>query len=180
MQWRTFIVNPENWVLASSTIKDPMLWAIADMPWLCIRTHEGIDGKEFPFQLKSQSWTKVSLNEQAVASEEVVEISDLLKKRLVLLQELYYRSEIACQNQGIGNANSNLFDFYQYLVSKKILEGTCADDSTLMFENTMQILKHLDGIKKTVIKECLSCRNDDDFLRARKNMERLFFTNILL
>jgi hypothetical protein len=180
MQWRTLIVNPENWVVGESNIKDVMLWAITDMPWLHIRTHGGLAETRFPFQLKTSSWTSVSINEDAWIDQDVADLATKLKKRIVLLQELYYRLEIAHQNQGLGNANFNIIDFYNYLVDKKVIAGESPADASITFENKIQVMKHLDSIKRKTIDECLTCNTDEDFAQAKKNMERLFFTNILL
>jgi hypothetical protein len=180
MQWRTLIVNPENWVLGESPVKDAMLWAISDMPWLHIRTHGGITATQFPFQLKTESWTSVTVNKDAVPFQETVDLTNKIKKRIALLQELYYRLEIAHQNLGLGNANYTIVDFYHYLVSKGLVEGEAPDDSQIVFENKIQTMKHLDQIKRATVTECLACTTDEDYAQAKKNMERLFFTNILL
>ena len=174
MQWRTLIINPENWALGESSVKDVMLWAISDMPWLHIRTHGGLTETKFPFQLKTESWTSVSINTEAWIDQDVADLASSIKKRITLLQELYYRLEIAYQNQGISNANFNLVDFYNYLVDQKVLAGTSPKDSGIVFENKIQVMKHLDDIKRSTITECLSCSTDEQFATAKKNMERLF------
>ena len=48
------------------------------------------------------------------------------------------------------------------------------------FENKIQTLSHLDSIKQTVIDQVLSVDTDEGYQEVKTQMERLFFTNILL
>ena len=180
MQWRTIIFNPENWAVGEHAIKDVMLWAISDMPWLHVRTFSNINFRTLPVQLKTKSWTSVEINETAFPTQEVLDLSFKIKKRIEILQELHYRLEISQENLGISNSNLNLLDFYRYLVSKKIIEGSAEKDSIINFENKIQVLQELDNIKNIVIGLVLNSLSEDDYRSAKTEMERLFFTNILL
>jgi hypothetical protein len=97
-----------------------------------------------------------------------------------ILQDLNYRLDVAQQNLGISNSNFNLLDFYRFLTAKNVIEGIHSSDSIINFENKIQILSHLDTIKQTVIDQVLAVDTDEGFQEVKTQMERLFFTNILL
>lgn len=180
MQWRTIIFDPENWALGENANKNVMLWAIKDMPWLHVRTFGNLNITKFPTQFKANSWTDVEVNEESKPSKEVIDLSIKIRKRMGVLQDLNYRLDIAQQNLGISDSNFNILDFYKYLAAKKLIDGDGDVDSIINFENKMQILSHLDVIKQTVINQVLAVTDDDGFQEAKVQMERLFFTNILL
>jgi hypothetical protein len=180
MQWRTIIFDPENWALGENASKDVMLWAIKDMPWLHVRTFGNLNITRFPTQFKSNSWTSVEINEQSKPSNDINELSVKIRKRMAVLQDLNYRLDVAQQNLGISNSNFNILDFYKFLTAKNIIEGTYSSDSIINFENKIQILSHLDLIKQTVIDQVLAVDTDEGFQEVKTQMERLFFTNILL
>ncbi len=180
MQWRTIIFDPENWALGENASKDVMLWSIKDMPWLHVRTFGNLNITRFPTQFKANSWTNVEVNEDTKPSKEVVDLSVKIRKRMAVLQDLNYRLDVAQQNLGISNSNFNLLDFYKYLSAKNVVDGNHSNDSIINFENKIQILSQLDSIKQTVISQVLAVDNDEGFQEVKTQMERLFFTNILL
>ena len=180
MQWRTIIFDPENWALGENASKDVMLWAIKDMPWLHVRTFGNLNITKFPTQFKANSWTSVDVNEQSTPGKDTVDLSVKIRKRMGILQDLNYRLDVAQQNLGISNSNFNLLDFYKFLTAKNIIEGAHSSDSIINFENKIQILSHLDSIKQTVIDQVLAVDTDEGYQEVKTQMERLFFTNILL
>jgi len=180
MQWRTIILDPDNWALGENTSKDVMLWAIKDMPWLHVRTFGNLYITKFPTQIKTNSWTSVEINEDAKAPKEIFDLSVKIRKRIALLHELNYRLIVAQENLGISNANFNILDFYKFLAAKNVIEGKFSSDSVINFENKIQILTHLENIKQEIVEKVLTIDNDDGFQKLKTEMERLFFTNILL
>lgn len=180
MQWKTLIVNPDNWVLGENANKDIMIWAIQDRPWYNIRTY-GIDTEfKIPSQLKTNSWTNVEINTTAVAPDSVRIEALLIQHRINFFTELSYRLRISAENLGISDANLNVIHLHEYLVSIGIIKGECASDAAIQYENKIRLLQDLNTIKTTVVDAVLNAKNAEEFKKAHNLMERLFFTNILL
>lgn len=180
MQWRTVILDSNNWVIGEHSIKEIMLWAIQDRPWYNIRTFTIDAPIACPMQLKTNSWTSVTVNTTATAPAEVNKESIIIGHRLKFFAELYYRLEASMENLGISNSNFTIIEMHEYLVSQGVIKGTAAIDAGVQYENKMQLLQNLNNIKSQVISAILNAKNAEDFAAARELMLRLFFTNILL
>jgi hypothetical protein len=180
MQWRTVILDSNNWIIGEHSIKEVMHWAIQDRPWYTLRTFTIDTPIVCPMQLKTNSWTSVDINANATPSAEVVKESIIIGHRLKFFAELYYRLEASMENLGIGNANFTIIDLHEYLVSQGVIKGTAPVDAGVQYENKMQLLQNLNNIKTQVINAILNAKNAEDFAAARELMLRLFFTNILL
>ena len=180
MQWRTVILNSNNWVIGEHSVKEVMYWAIQDRPWYTLRTFTIDTPISCPMQLKTNSWTNVTVNTDAVSSAEVTKESIIIGHRLKFFAELYYRLEASMENLGIKNSNFTIIEMHEYLVSQGVIKGTAAVDAGIQYENKMQLLQNLNNIKIQVISAILSAKNADEFAGARELMLRLFFTNILL
>lgn len=180
MQWRTVILDSNNWVIGENSIKEIMIWAIQDRPWYNIRTFTLDALTSQPTQLKTNSWTNVSVNAKAVPSAQVISEYTLIGHRMKFFTELYYRLQASTENLGISNSNTTIIDLHEYLVSQGVIKGTAAVDAGVQYENKMQLLQNLKNIKTQVIDAILNAKNAEDFAMARELMTRLFFTNILL
>lgn len=180
MQWKTLIVDPNNWVLGENPNKDVMIWATQDRPWYHIRTYS-IDGTlSVPSQLKTNSWTNVILNTDAIVPESVKTEAMLLNQRMIFFTELSYRLRISAENLGLSDHTTNLVHLHEYLVSLGVIKGEAVADAGIQYENKMRLLQDLNNIKTSVIDAVLSAKNASEFKQAHNLMERLFFTNILL
>lgn len=180
MQWRTLIVNSDNWVVGESEIKDVLIWSIQDRPWYNIRTYGLQEQATLPFQLKTNSWTNVEINKDATPPQKVSVERAIIGARINFFTELHYRLQIATETLGLGNANNNLLSLHEYLVEKGVIEGQSDVDSAVHYENKIRLLQDLDNIKRTTISAVMSAKSIEEFKEAKTTMERLFFTNILL
>lgn len=180
MQWRTVILDSNNWVIGEHSIKEIMLWAIQDRPWYNIRTFTLDSSGTAPMQLKTNSWTNVSVNSEAVPSTQVVTEAAIIAHRLKFFSELYYRLQASMENLGIGNSNTTIIDLHEYLISQGVIKGTAPEDAGVKYENKMRLLQDLNNIKLKVIDAVIKAKNAEDFKSAHELMTRLFFTNILL
>jgi len=180
MQWRTLIVNSDNWVIGEHENKDILIWSIKDRPWYNIRTYGLEERVELPFQLKTNSWTNVEINNGAAAPQTVIVEKAIISARINFFSELNYRLTIATETLGLSNANDNLLALHEYLIAHGVIKGQADDDSAIHYENKMRLIQDLNNIKKTVIDAVMAAKTIEDFKSARTTMERLFFTNILL
>jgi hypothetical protein len=73
-----------------------------------------------------------------------------------------------------------VLDFFNYLGAKGLVESEFTEESKINFENKIRLLQDLYNIRDTAIKLILSAKSKEDFAAARVEIERLFFTNILL
>jgi hypothetical protein len=180
MQWRTVILDSNNWVIGEHSIREIMLWAIQDRPWYNLRTFTLDAPASYPIQLKTNSWTNVSVNTEATPSQQVITESTIIGHRIKFFSELYYRLEASMENLGINNSNFTIVDLHEYLVSQGVIKGTADVDASIHYENKILLLQNLKNIKTQVISATLNAKNAEDFASARELMTRLFFTNILL
>jgi hypothetical protein len=180
MQFKTLIVNSENWALGEHEIKDVMLWAIRDRPWYHVRTFHITEELTYPVQLKTNSWTNVSVNNQSVPPGDAARDSALIFHRMNFFKELYHRLEISQENLGLSNTTTLMVQLHEYLVNQGIVRGEASVDAGVQYENKMRLLQDLNRIQETVIAEVLAAKTLEDFKKARATMDRLFFTNILL
>jgi hypothetical protein len=180
MQWQTLIVNSDNWVLGTSQIKDILIWSIQDRPWYNIRTYGLPNTFETPFQLKTNSWTSVDVNSDAKPTREIMIEKTIINARIKFFTELHFRLTNSAETLGLGDANTNMVSLYEYLIASGVLQGTAPSDAKVQYENKMRLLQDLNNIKKAVIDSVMLAKSIEDFAAARTNMERLFFTNILL
>lgn len=180
MQWRTLIVNSDNWVIGEHENKDILIWSIKDKPWYNIRTYGLTDVASVPFQLKTHGWTQYEVNKNSIPSQQVINDKNIIIARINFFNELHYRLRMSSETLGISDANSNLLLLHEYLVSKNIIIGESHSDSSIHYENKIRLIKDLDNIKNTVIDLVIKSKSIEDFKSARTTMERLFFTNILL
>jgi hypothetical protein len=180
MQFKTLIVNPDNWALAQHDIKDVMLWAIRDRPWYHVRTYAIDQELTFPVQLKTNSWTSVDVNTETSAPAEVIRDAGLIFHRMNFFKELYHRLAMSQGNLGLSNTTTLIVQLHEYLISQGLVRGEAKADAVVHYENKMRLLQDLNNIQETVITEVLASTTIEDFKRAKTTMERLFFTNILL
>ena len=180
MQWRTVILDSNNWVIGEHSIKEVMHWAIQDRPWYNIRTFTLDAPTTYPIQLKTNSWTNVSVNIEAIPPAQVTTESMIIGHRIKFFTELHYRLQASMENLGISNSNFTIIELHEYLVSQGVIKGTAAVDAGVQYENKMQLLQNLNNIKTQVISAIINAENAEDFAAARELMLRLFFTNILL
>lgn len=181
MQWRTVILDSDNWAIATSEIKEVLHWCIKDHPWYVIRTF-GFESPPdtYPCQLKSLDWKNAEINHFESASGNIRIKSMLMNARIALLTELHYRTQISAENLGIANSTTTIVGLHRYLISMGVLPGDCAEDDSLRFQNRIKLLDDLERIKNTVIESCIKARSKEQFAQTRELMERLLFTNILL
>lgn len=179
MNLQTLIITPDNWVLATSQIKDVLLWSIKDRPWHNLRTYNIEETIRPPVQIKSNSWLSVETTVNEPSTDVKIE-SLLINARIAILTDLHMRLSLNIENQGLSDVNSTILDFYNYLGSKNIVESEFKEDSRINFENKIRLLQDLYNIRDRVIDTILAAKNKEDFVAARSEMERLFFTNILL
>jgi hypothetical protein len=180
MQWRTLIVNSDNWVIGEHENKDILIWSIKDRPWYNLRTYGLEQVVSLPFQLKTNSWTSVEVNSDATVPQSVSIEKMIIGARINFFAELYHRLNIATETLGLANANDNMLALHEYLVATGIIRGQADQDSAIQYENKIRLLQDLNNIKKTVIDTVMVAKSVEDFKMARTTMERLFFTNILL
>lgn len=180
MQYKTLIVNSDNWALGQHDIKDVMFWAIRDRPWYHVRTYVIEQDLVFPVQLKTKSWTSVEVNDRATEPADAARDAALIFHRMNFFKELYHRLSISQENLGLSNTTTLLVQLHEYLISQGIVRGEAREDAAVQYENKMRLLQDLNTIQETVITEVLASKTLEDFKRARTTMERLFFTNILL
>lgn len=180
MQYKTLIVNPDNWALGQHDIKDVMLWAIRDRPWYHVRTFAIEQDLTFPVQLKTKSWTSVDINDASVPPADVTRDAAVLFHRMNFFKELYHRLSISQENLGLSNNTTLMVQLHEYLISQGLVRGEAKADAAVQYENKMRLLQDLNNIQETVITEVLAARTIEDFKQAKTTMERLFFTNILL
>ena len=180
MQFRTLIVNPDNWIIGEHANKDVMIWAIQDRPWYNLRTYTIKEEFSLPAQLKTNSWTQVEINRENTCPQDVLREIKLMEARLKFLAELYYRLQIAQENLGLSNTNFTLVQLHEYLVAQGLVKGESNPDASVQYENKLRLLQDLYNIKNQVVESLLKAQSPDDFVTTRTLMERLFFTNILL
>lgn len=180
MQFRTLIVNPDNWIIGEHTNKDAMLWAIQDRPWYNLRTYVIKEEFSLPAQLKTNSWTQVEVNRENTCPQDVLREIKLMEARIKFLVELHYRLQIAQDNLGLSNTNFTLVQLHEYLVTQGLVKGEANPDASVQYENKLRLLQDLYNIKNQVVESLLKAQTADDFSTTRTLMERLFFTNILL
>lgn len=181
MQWKTVIVNDTNWALATSEIKSVLHWTIQDKPWLYVKTIQlPVESISFPCQLKSLNWTQSEVNESVKPSELIIGSSLLMRGRVGIFTELYYRLEATKKNQLIDNPDSTILMLYKYLINKEILPGQSDPCDGIDFENRIKFISDLENIKKQMFDLVLAAKSKKDFEEASTMMDRLFFKNILL
>jgi hypothetical protein len=180
MQWRTLIVNSDNWVIGEHENKEILIWSIKDRPWYNLRTYGLEKMVPLPFQLKTNSWTSVEVNNESIVPQQVAIEKMIISARINFFAELHYRLNIATETLGISNANDNMLSLHEYLVATGVIKGQCDPDSAIQYENKIRLLQDLNNIKKVVIDAVIKAKSVKDFESARTTMERLFFTNILL
>lgn len=179
MNLQTVILTPDNWILATNDIKDVLIWSIKDRPWLNIRTYNIETKITIPCQLKTNSWINVDLTDNPAPDAVKLEAL-LINARIALFTDLHTRLRLNIENQGLSDINSSLLDFFNYLGAKGLVESEFNDESKINFENKIRILQDLYNIRDAAIKIILSAKNKESFAAARAEIERLFFTNILL
>lgn len=179
MNLQTLIITPDNWVLATNNNKDVLLWAIKDRSWLNLRTYNIEETIKPPCQIKSTSWLTVELTEN-IPDVTIRLEALLLNTRIAVFTDLALRIALNIENQGLSDVNASILDFFNYLGSKGLVESEFKDDSRINFENKVRLLQDIYNIRDAVISTTLKARNKEDFVKARLEMERLFFTNILL
>lgn len=181
MQYRTVIIDSENWALAASEQKVVLHWAIKDRPWLNIRTFGFQTAPErYPVQLSSLNWREAEVNTAATVDNKLALGSLLLTARVKLFTELNMRAQIARENLGIADPHETIVMFHDYLAAQGRVEGEPVADSVISFENRLRALRSLEKVKTQIIEIGLAARSKEAFDAAREEMERLFFTNILL
>lgn len=180
MQWRTLIVNSDNWVIGEHENKDILIWSIKDRPWYNIRTYGLEQPVNPPFQLKTNSWTNFEINAEATPPQQVIIEKTIIGARINFFAELSHRLNVATETLGLSNANDNLLALHEYLIASGVIKGQADSDAIIQYENKIRLLQDLNNIKKTVIDAVISAKSIDEFKAARTTMERLFFTNILL
>lgn len=180
MQFRTLIVNPDNWIIGEHTNKDVMIWATQDRPWYNLRTYVIKETFELPAQLKTNSWTQVEINIGNTCPQDVLREIKLIEARMKFFAELYYRLQIAQENLGLANTNFTLVQLHEYLVHHGLVKGESNPDASVQYENKLRLLQDLYNIKNQVVEATLQATDQEGFAAARTLMERLFFTNILL
>lgn len=179
MNLQTLVITPENWAIATSTNKDALLWSIKDRPWLNLRTYNLKEKITIPCQIKSNSWLTIEPTSN-IANKDVELEALLVNARLSVFTDLQLRISLNIENQGLFDVNSTILDFYNYLGSAGVVQSEYKDDSRINFENKIRILQDLYNIRDRVIEVTLAARTKEAFTKAREEMERLFFTNILL
>lgn len=181
MQWRTVILDTNNWALASSDIKEIMHWSISDQPWLVVRTFSFENPPDnYPCQLRSLNWKTAEINLNSIPDKKVKNASKLINARIKIFTELYYRIQICAENLGISNATTTLVQLYQYLISIGIIPGVSNIENKINFENRIKLLSDLEDVKIKIIKDCLLAKTEEEFINVKLLIERLLFTNILL
>lgn len=180
MQFRTLIVNPDNWIIGEHANKDAMIWSMQDRPWYNLRTYVIKEEFSLPAQLKANSWTQVEINRENTCPADVQREIKLMEARLKFMSELYYRLQVAQENLGLGNTNFTLVQLHEYLVCQGLVKGEANPDASVQYENKLRLLQDLHNIKIQVVDAALQAKDADGFAAARTFMERLFFTNILL
>lgn len=180
MQFRTLIINPDNWIIGEHTNKEVMLWAIQDRPWYNLRTYTIKEDFALPAQLKTNSWTQVEINRDNTCPQDVQREIKLIEARMKFFGELYYRLQIAQENLGLSNTNFTLVQLHEYLVNQGLVKGDANPDASIHYENKLRLLQDLYNIKTQVVESLLKAATQEDFAQTRTLMERLFFTNILL
>lgn len=181
MQWKTVILDSDNWALGSSDIKSVLHWAIKDKPWLVVRTF-GFNGQlpVAPIQLKSLNWKDAETNTGAAPDKAKQLSALLLSARIKVFTELHYRLRASKENLGIEDTDETLVQFHQYLSSFGIIPGEHTPDSRIQYENRIKLLGDLEKIKAKIIDQGLAAKSKEEFDAVRTEMERMFFTNILL
>lgn len=181
MQYRTVIIDSDNWALATSEYKAVLHWAIKDRPWLNVRTFGfEVPPERYPVQLSSLNWREAHVNTQAAPDNKLALGSLLLTARVKLFTELSMRIEIARENLGFADPHETLVLFHDYLAAQHKVEGDFEPDSVITFQNRLKTLRSLEQVKARIIDVGLAARSKEAFDAARQEMERLFFTNILL
>jgi len=180
MRWRTVILDPDNWALGEHPVKEIMLWSIQDRPWYNLRTYNIEKELRFPNQLKTHSWTSVEVSPVITIPDEVIKESHLMSSRMRFFTELHGRLQVSMENLGIANAQWNLLNLHEYLISLGLIKGKCPADAKIQYENKMRLLQDLNEIKETTIEMVLDAVTPDEFMAAKVYMERRFLTNILL
>jgi hypothetical protein len=180
LQFRTLIVNPDNWIIGEHTNKDAMIWAMSDRPWYNLRTYTIKDEFSLPAQLKTNSWTQVEINRENTCPQDVLREIKLMEARIKFCAELYYRLQIAQENLGLSMTNFTLVQLHEYLVALGIVQGEASPDAMVQYENKLRLLQDLNNIKNQVVASLMQAATIEDFAQTRALMERLFFTNILL
>ncbi len=179
MNLKTIIVTPDNWVLGTSDIKDVLIWSMKDKPWLNLRTYDIENNPRIPYQIKSNSWVKVETTDNPAPTEVKLEAL-LINARIAMFTDLHVRLRLNIENQGLSDTNSTILDFFNYLGARGLVESEFSPESRINFENKIRLLQDLYNIRDTAIKIILSAKNKEDFAAAKTEIERLFFTNILL
>lgn len=179
MNLQTIIITPDNWVLGTSDIKDVLIWSMKDRPWLNLRTYNIKNQLTFPCQIKSNSWVNVEVTDNLPSPAVRVE-SMLINARIALFTDLHTRLRLNIENQGLADVNATILDFFNYLGSRGLVESEFTEDSKIHFENKIRLLQDLYNIRNSAIGMILSAKSKEDFAAARTDIERLFFTNILL
>lgn len=181
MQWKTVVLDSNNWAIFGLDNKQLLHWAIKDRPWYTLRTFQfNTPPETYPVQIKSMSWTTAEINSGATPDKGVILGNHLIAARVKLFYELQMRLNASMENMGVADNTETLLQLHGYLVSKGIIEGSAEDDSVITYQNKIALLSNLENIKKTIIDLGLAARTKESFDAARKEMERLFFTNILL
>lgn len=179
MNLQTIIVTPDNWVLGTCDIKDVLIWSMKDRPWLNLRTYNIKNQLTFPCQIKSNSWVDVEITDNLPAPAVRIEAL-MINARIALFTDLHTRLRLNIENQGLSDVNSTVLDFFNYLGAKGLVESEFTEESKINFENKIRLLQDLYNIRDSAIKIILSSKSKEDFAAARVEIERLFFTNILL
>lgn len=181
MHYKTVIIDSDNWALASSEHKAVLHWAIKDQPWLNVRTFSlDTDIERYPVQLKTVSWRDAQINTDARPDNKIAINSLLLSARVRLFNELVMRMQIARENLGISDQHETLIMFHEYLAAQGVVPGDSRTDSVITFQNRLKSLSDLENVKQKVVELGLQAKSREAFDACRQEMERLFFTNILL
>jgi hypothetical protein len=90
MKLQTIIITPDNWVLGTSEIKDVLIWAMKDRPWLNLRTYNIENHLTFPCQIKSNSWLNVEVNDNLPTPAVRIEAL-MINARIAVFTDLHTR-----------------------------------------------------------------------------------------
>lgn len=181
MQWKTVILDSDNWALGASDIKAVLHWAIKDKPWLVVRTFGfNSSAPSTPVQLKSLNWKDAEINSGAEPDRSKQLLGLLMSARIKVFTELHYRLRASRENLGIDDTDESIVQLHQYLASFGIIPGEHTPDSRIEYENRIKLLGDLEKIKTKIIDQALAAKSKEEFDAVRTEMERMFFTNILL
>ena len=181
MQYKTVILDSNNWALGTSDIKHVLHWSTRDRPWYNIRTFAFKTVLPIvPCCLKSLNWREAEMNADAKIDRSIHLESLLMGARIKLFTELYMKLEASKENLGINDHAENMLLLHEYLVSHNVIQGTFQPDAKLTYENRIKLISDLHTIREKIVTMGLSALSKEQFDEVRLEMDRLFFTNILL